>query len=168
MTHFRSEYPQAANIAGIARKKLNSAAAGRERPASIPPRIVAADRDVPGKTAAKICAQPMPNACFQVIRSIRRVVTLAGINSIRIIAIPPTRSATATTVALPRFLSIQSWTRNPTTNTGNVADTITSNATDTNPTGADRHTRLSVRGVCEKLPRARVQKGGVAVAVGAE
>ena len=50
-------------MAGMARKKLNSAAAGRDRPAAIPPMMVAAERDVPGKTAAKTCATPMPSAC---------------------------------------------------------------------------------------------------------
>ena len=50
--HFTSFSRLAPNIAGIARKKVNSAAAVRETPSSSAPTIVAPEREVPGKIAA--------------------------------------------------------------------------------------------------------------------
>ena len=51
----------AAAIVGIARKNENSAAAGRSSPISMPPTIVAPDRETPG-TSASIWQSPTPNA----------------------------------------------------------------------------------------------------------
>ena len=51
----------AAAIVGIARKNENSAAAGRSSPISMPPTIVAPDRDTPG-ISASVWQTPMPNA----------------------------------------------------------------------------------------------------------
>ena len=44
--------PVAANITGMATKKENSAAVRRSRPVNNPPKIVAADRLVPGTSAS--------------------------------------------------------------------------------------------------------------------
>ena len=45
---FKIEYPVAATIVGIARKKENSTATIRDEPSIIAPIIVAADLEVPG------------------------------------------------------------------------------------------------------------------------
>ena len=58
---FHAEYAPAAMSVGTARKNENSVAALRERPKSIPPMIVAPDRDVPG-IRAKAWAMPTLSA----------------------------------------------------------------------------------------------------------
>ena len=50
--HFTSFSRLAPNIAGIARKKVNSAAAVLETPSSSAPTMVAPEREVPGNIAA--------------------------------------------------------------------------------------------------------------------
>ena len=52
----------APNMTGIARKKVNSAATGRDMPSSSAPTIVAPERDVPGNTAAMSWNTPMMRA----------------------------------------------------------------------------------------------------------
>src|SRR3954466_1198310 len=71
LTYFSILYPQAANMAGIARKKLNSVAAGRETPQARADMIVAADRLVPGNVAARIWQMPMMIAWESEMFSIR-------------------------------------------------------------------------------------------------
>ena len=56
----------AAISVGTARKNENSVAARRDRPNSMPPMIVAPDRDVPG-ISAKACAKPTLSASAQLI-----------------------------------------------------------------------------------------------------
>ncbi len=48
-------------MVGIARKNENSAAAGRSSPSSMPPTMVAPDRDTPG-TSASVWQTPTPSA----------------------------------------------------------------------------------------------------------
>src|SRR5260370_33458029 len=50
----KRSYNVATTIVGIDRKKENSSAAGRDRPAIWPAAIVDIERDVPGKTAERI------------------------------------------------------------------------------------------------------------------
>ena len=52
----------APNMTGMARKKVNSAAAVLDIPSKSAPTIVAPERDVPGKTAAANCQMPIMNA----------------------------------------------------------------------------------------------------------
>ncbi|MNN62086.1 hypothetical protein D3C81_1773620 [compost metagenome] len=52
-------------ITGIAKKKENSAAATVERPATHPPIIVEAERDIPG-IMASTWKEPIISACFTV------------------------------------------------------------------------------------------------------
>ena len=52
----------APNMTGIARMKVNWAATVLETPIMIPPRIVAPDREVPGKIAAISWNSPMMRA----------------------------------------------------------------------------------------------------------
>ena len=54
-------YPAAASSVGIASRNENSVAAGRDSPSAYPPRMVAAERDVPG-ISASTWAHPMPSA----------------------------------------------------------------------------------------------------------
>ena len=56
----------APNITGIPRKNENSAAAGREQPISIAPRIVAPEREVPG-IIASTWKQPISAAVWNEI-----------------------------------------------------------------------------------------------------
>ena len=54
-------------MVGMPTRKANSVAAGREvRPTSIAAKMVAAEREVPGKTAARIWQAPTKIATFQV------------------------------------------------------------------------------------------------------
>ena len=81
-------------MVGIPTRKANSVAAGRAvSPASMAAKIVAAEREVPGKIAARIWQTPTQMATFQVTRvtggrsAIRR--------SIASMAMPPMISASA-------------------------------------------------------------------------
>ena len=56
------------NMTGIARKNVNSAAAVREQPHSMPPMMVEPERDVPGMMAS-IWKQPIFSDVFQSISS---------------------------------------------------------------------------------------------------
>src|SRR5438552_14535308 len=66
---FHNEYPVAAKSVGIARKNENSVAATRDMPNSMPPMIVAPERDVPGNSA-NACAHPTFRASVQRMSSI--------------------------------------------------------------------------------------------------
>ena len=68
----------AANRVGMARKNENSVAALRDRPKSIPPMIVAPERDVPG-ISANACAHPTLSASGQRISSTLSMRTVSGL-----------------------------------------------------------------------------------------
>ena len=63
--HFTRPHP---NMMGIARKKVNSAAAVLLQPHSMPPMMVAPEREVPG-TMASTWKQPIFSAVFQSMSS---------------------------------------------------------------------------------------------------
>ena len=64
---FMNSYAVAANMVGIPTRKANSVAAGRNvSPTIMAAKIVAAERDVPGKTAARIWQAPTQKATCQV------------------------------------------------------------------------------------------------------
>ena len=65
LMHFTRPQP---NMMGMARKNVNSAAAVREQPASMPPMMVAPERLVPGMMA-NTWKQPILSAVFQSISS---------------------------------------------------------------------------------------------------
>src|SRR3546814_7131991 len=82
-------------MVGMPTMNANSVAASRDdRPASIAAKIVAAEREVPGNTAASTCASPTQIAIFQVTTSLG--VMPAAARSISRIAIPPMIRAHAT------------------------------------------------------------------------
>src|SRR4029079_398789 len=55
----RRSYPVDTAIVGIERKKENSSAAERDRPTTCAAAMVHIEREVPGKTAERICAAPI-------------------------------------------------------------------------------------------------------------
>ncbi len=65
LTAFTKPQP---NMTGMARKNVNSAAAVREQPHSMPPMMVEPERDVPG-IMASTWKQPILSAVFQSISS---------------------------------------------------------------------------------------------------
>src|SRR5215510_9277053 len=66
-TTWSSSYAVAPNIVGMPTRKANSAAAGRDVvPASIAAKMVAAEREVPGKTPATTWNTPTHTAACQV------------------------------------------------------------------------------------------------------
>src|SRR5712672_1035828 len=67
----------AANMVGIARKKENSVAAGRDKPRSKPPMMVAPEREVPG-IMDKACAKPIQ------VASAGRISSTAGTCGVRL------------------------------------------------------------------------------------
>src|SRR5437762_8109722 len=105
MTVFRKSYPVATSIVGIDKKNENSSAAERDIPATCPAAMVDIEREVPGKTAERICAAPIQTACGSVIFSMcivrGRVKTASTIHMM----IPPIRSAMAITQRFSRFRS---------------------------------------------------------------
>src|SRR3954464_15956356 len=86
------------------KKNENSSAAGRDIPAVCPAAMVDIDRDVPGKTADKICAAPIQTACGSVISSMCIVRGRVNTASTIHMTMPPMRSAMAITHKLSRFL----------------------------------------------------------------
>ena len=96
----------ATTIVGIDKKNENSSAAGRDKPATCPAAMVDIEREVPGKTAERICAAPIQIAWGNVISSMcivrGRVKTASTIH----MTIPPIRSASAITQRFSRFLPI--------------------------------------------------------------
>src|SRR5437867_1904183 len=96
----------AKNIVGIERKKENSSAAGRDMPAISPAAMVDIEREVPGKTAERICAAPIQTACGRVISSMCVVRDRRKTASTIHMMIPPMRSARAITQRFSRFLPI--------------------------------------------------------------
>src|SRR5579863_7489451 len=81
-------------MVGMPTRNANSVAAGRAvRPASMAAKMVAAERDVPGKIAASIWHAPTQNATFQVTMSIGGRLAIS--RSIARIAMPPTINAIA-------------------------------------------------------------------------
>src|SRR5438067_8967158 len=71
---FNKSYPVATTIVGMERKNENSSAAARVNPAVCPAAIVDIDREVPGKTADKICTAPIQTACGKLISSMSVVL----------------------------------------------------------------------------------------------
>ena len=99
-------------MVGMAKKKENSVAVLRCKPANIPAIIVAPEREVPG-IMAKHWAKPTIRACFQVISSKRTVLcsssasfiapcfAISGRRSTHSIISPPITSVKAYTINLP-------------------------------------------------------------------
>src|SRR5947208_957916 len=82
-------------MVGIPTRNANSVAAGRSvMPASMAAKIVAAERDVPGKTAARIWHRPTQIATDQV--RLPESGLRATYVSMTRMATPPTSNATAT------------------------------------------------------------------------
>src|SRR5205809_277335 len=103
-------------MTGIARKKENSVATARDSPKSMPPMIVAPERDVPG-ISEKHCAIPTLSASFHVMSYtlITRGAPLREYQrSTAKITSAPTMSATATLVGLNRYFLIWFWAASPT------------------------------------------------------
>src|SRR4029079_7753130 len=96
---------------GIARKNENSVATLRDRPKSMPPMMVAPERDVPG-TSEKHCAIPTASASFHVMSytdSTRASPFDLYQRSTAKITSAPTMSAAATLVGLKRYFLIRFW-----------------------------------------------------------
>ena len=117
---FRTLSVVAPSMVGTARTNENSAAAPRDNPSNIAPMIVAAEREVPGKSA-RHWKQPMAkanghaSACRLVTRgsALRRSSTTN--------ATPPTKSAMATGRGLSRCASMRSSKAKPKTAEGTNA-----------------------------------------------
>src|SRR5438045_3715467 len=90
-------------MVGMERKKENSSAAGRDMPATCPAAMVAIERDVPGKTAERICTAPIQIACEIDMLSISVVVGWVNNASTAHITAPPISSAPPITLKLSRF-----------------------------------------------------------------
>ena len=92
----------APSITGIARKNVNSAATVLDTPISSAPKIVAPDRDVPGKTAAINWNMPIMKAALKVISDKEFTLTFIPLFlfSIRMNPIPKTINAIATQTPL--------------------------------------------------------------------
>ena len=88
----------AANIVGIAKKKLNSTTAFFSKPNAIPPIIVAPERDTPGMNAS-VWNIPSQNAFLKFIFFV--LLSLLKYFSKSTIIIPPTRSDQRTRVIFP-------------------------------------------------------------------
>ena len=80
-------------MVGIERKKENSSAASRDMPAICPAAIVHIEREVPGKTAERVCTAPIQIAAIKPVCSIRCIVGRVEIASTIHITTPPTKSA---------------------------------------------------------------------------
>src|SRR5204862_7820974 len=91
---------------GIERKNENSSAAERDNPEVCPAAIVDIEREVPGKTAERICAAPIHTAWGKLMSSISAVRGLVQIASTIHIITPPIRSAQAMMVRLSKFCPI--------------------------------------------------------------
>ena len=102
----------ATNIVGIERKNENSSAAARDIPATWPAAMVHIEREVPGKTAERICAAPIQIACGSAMPSMRSIRGWRQSASTTHMATPPMSSASAITVMLSRFLPITLVSRN--------------------------------------------------------
>ena len=74
-TNFTTFTTPQPSITGMARKNVNSVAAVREQPVSMPPMMVAPERDVPG-TMARHWKKPIFSAVFQSMSS-----TFVALNS---------------------------------------------------------------------------------------
>ena len=86
-------------MVGIARKKEYSTATCREVPSISEPRIVDAEREVPG-IIARHCTTPIMNARLKLSSSELETTTGRLIASIQSSAMPPTISAIATVSVL--------------------------------------------------------------------
>ena len=110
-------YPEAASMVGIASKKEYSAATPRESPSTLPPMIVAAEREVPG-IIARAWKRPTWNALAAGISS-SAFNCPAGSNFSRIMmATPPATRATETTQGLNRTPLMKSCPAKPITAAG--------------------------------------------------
>ena len=76
--NMRILYPLVPTMVGIARKKVNSAAAVREMQRSNAPKIVMPEREVPG-IHARIWKQPIKKAFFQEICATSVMVASSGL-----------------------------------------------------------------------------------------
>src|SRR5215470_1921348 len=108
------------HIIGTAMRKENSAAPFRSKPKSIPPTIVAADRDVPGHKAST-WNKPTPRDCAGLMDSMElERLRAAYLSAIRITT-PPTNNAAVTAPGVKRRSLITWRARKPTTKAGRVA-----------------------------------------------
>ena len=92
---FRRLYAEAANMVGIARKKEYSTATCREVPSISEPRIVDAEREVPG-IIARHCTMPIRNARLKLSSSVLETMMVRLNDSIQSSATQPPNSAIAT------------------------------------------------------------------------
>ena len=83
---------------GTARKNENSVAARRDKPNSMPPMMVAPEREVPG-ISAKHCANPTFSASSQVMSCVRSMRTGILLPSTQKMINAPTMKAIATGTA---------------------------------------------------------------------
>src|SRR6188472_3132594 len=89
-------------MVGTASKKENSTTAARDQPSAMPPRIVEAEREVPGMIASD-WDNPMKAASRYDMRARSVFVDLGGLRNFSkaISARPPSTSAQTTTSSLP-------------------------------------------------------------------
>src|SRR6516165_2145161 len=106
MVVFKKSYPVATAIVGIDKKNENSSAAGRDIPAICPAEMVDIEREVPGKTAERICAAPIQTACPKVISSMCIVFGFRHNTSTTHITMPPIKSDHAMTCRSSRCSEI--------------------------------------------------------------
>src|SRR5258706_16139438 len=102
---------------GTARKNENSVAALRDRPKSMPPTMVAPERDVPG-ISAKHCAKPTFSASSHVMDRVESTRDRDGLLSTQRITTPPTTKASATGTAWKRYALMYFEKRRPSTAAG--------------------------------------------------
>ena len=90
---------KAAIMVGIARKNENSAAAARSRPTTMPPTIVAPDRETPG-TSASTWHAPIARAFASGVRSASSTDGAGRYRSTSSITMPPSTNVVAMTPGL--------------------------------------------------------------------
>jgi len=86
---------------GTARKNENSVAAGRDKPKSMPPMMVAPEREVPG-IRAKHCAMPTLSASRQFIVRVDSTRAGRAPRSTTRMTMPPMMNARATGIGEKR------------------------------------------------------------------
>src|ERR1700675_4801724 len=112
----------APNIVGIARKNENSVAAGRDRPRSRPPMMVAPEREVPG-IMDNTWATPIQIASAGLTASTLSMRAVRLRLSIQRMRIPPTMNAVATGTGANRYFLMVFMNITPITAAGRNAST---------------------------------------------